>query len=82
MATAFRNIERAKEELAQIHGEIVQLERRVDTLHQLLGKAITELFGTDRPAFPALQEAVLRTCYFFGCWSRAVEGGTWPFSLM
>jgi uncharacterized coiled-coil DUF342 family protein len=57
MATAFRSIERPKEELAQIHAEIVQWETRVDALHQSLSKAIAELFGTDCKAFPALQEA-------------------------
>ena len=59
MATLFRNIERAREELAQLHGELLQLEKRVDSLRESLGKAITELFGTDRQAFPALQEAEL-----------------------
>ena len=59
MPTAFRNIEQAKEEVAQLHGEIRQLEKRVDTLRESLGKTITELFGSDRPAFPALQDAAL-----------------------
>jgi hypothetical protein len=35
------------------------LENRVDTVSDSLRKTITELFGTDRPAFPALQEAAL-----------------------
>jgi hypothetical protein len=59
MATAFRNIERAKEEIAQLHVEIGRLENRVDTLRESLRKTITDLFGTERPAFPALQEAAL-----------------------
>jgi hypothetical protein len=59
MPTTFRNIERAKQELAQLHGELLQLEKRVNSVRESLGKAIRELFGTDRQAFPALQEAVL-----------------------
>jgi predicted DNA-binding transcriptional regulator AlpA len=59
MPTAFRNIERAREELAQLHGEFLQLEKRVNSVRESLGRAITDLFGTDRPAFPALQEAAL-----------------------
>lgn len=59
MSTAFRNIERAKDELAQLHGELLQLEKRVNSVRESLGKAITELFRTDRQEFPALQEAAL-----------------------
>jgi predicted DNA-binding transcriptional regulator AlpA len=59
MSTEFRNMERAREELAHLHGEIRQLEKRVDTLRESLGKAITELFWTDHQAFPALREAAL-----------------------
>ena len=59
MPTAFRNIERAREELAQLRGEFSQLEKHVNSVRESLGKAITELFGTDRQAFPALQEAAL-----------------------
>lgn len=59
MPTPCRNIERAREELAQLHGELLQLEKRVNSVRESLGKAMTELFGTDRPAFPALQEAAL-----------------------
>jgi Helix-turn-helix domain len=59
MPTTFRNIERAREELAHLHGELLQLEKRVNSVRDSLGKTITELFGTDRQAFPALQEAAL-----------------------
>ena len=59
MTTEFRNMERAREELALLHGELLQLEKRVNSVRESLGKAITELFGTDRQAFPALQEAAL-----------------------
>ena len=59
MPTTFRNIERAREELAQLHTELLRLEQRVNSVRESLGKAITELFGTDRQAFPALQEAAL-----------------------
>ena len=59
MPTAFRNIERAKEEIAQLHGQLAQLEKRVNSVRESIGKAIADLFGTDRPAFPALQEAAL-----------------------
>jgi hypothetical protein len=31
MPTAFRNIERAREELGQLHRELLQLEKRVDS---------------------------------------------------
>jgi predicted DNA-binding transcriptional regulator AlpA len=59
MPTTFRNIERAREELAHLHRELLQLERRVNSVRESLGKAIKELFGTDRQALPALQEAAL-----------------------
>jgi hypothetical protein len=59
MATAFRNVENAKEEIAQLHVDILPLERRVDTLSESPWKTLTELFGPDRPACPALQEAAL-----------------------
>jgi hypothetical protein len=59
MTITFRNLERAKEELAKLHGELLQLEKRVNSVRDSLGKAITELFGTDRQAFPALEEAAL-----------------------
>ena len=59
MSTGFRNLERAKDELTEMHREILQLEKRVDTLRESLRKAIAELFGTDSQAFPALQEAAL-----------------------
>jgi hypothetical protein len=59
MTITFRNLERAKEELAKLHGELLQLEQRVNSVRESLGKAITELFGTDRQAFPAFQEAAL-----------------------
>jgi len=35
------------------------LEKRVNSVRESLRKAITDLFGTDRQAFPALQEAGL-----------------------
>jgi len=59
MPIAFRNIERARQEIAQLHGELLQLEKRVNSVRKSIGKAITELFGTDRQAFPALAEAAL-----------------------
>jgi hypothetical protein len=59
MPTTFRNIERAREELAQLHEELLQLEKRVNSVRESLGKAMTELLGTDRQTMPALQEAVL-----------------------
>jgi len=59
MPTTYRNIERAREEVAQLHGELRQLEKRVNSVRESLGKAITELFGPDRQAFPALHEATL-----------------------
>ncbi len=61
MGAPFRNMERAREELAQLQSEILRLEKRVDTVRESLRKAITELFGADRQAFPALQEAALAT---------------------
>jgi predicted DNA-binding transcriptional regulator AlpA len=59
MPIAFRNTERARQEIAQLHGELLQLEKRVNSVRESLGKAITDLFGTDRQAFPALAEAAL-----------------------
>jgi len=59
MPTPCRNIERAREELTQLHGELLQLEKRVNLVQESLGKGITEMFGTDRQPFPALQEAAL-----------------------
>jgi uncharacterized coiled-coil DUF342 family protein len=51
MATAFRNIERARQEIAQLHIEIVQLEKLLKSVREWIGKAITELFGTDRRGY-------------------------------
>ncbi len=59
MHAAFRNIERAREEVRQIHAELLQLENKFDSVRESLRKAMTELFGRDREAFPALQEAAL-----------------------
>ena len=59
MSTTFRSVGLGREELAHLHGELLQLEKRVNSVRESLGKAITELFGTDRQAFPALQEATL-----------------------
>jgi hypothetical protein len=59
MPNASRNIERARQEIAQLHGELLQLEKRVDIVRESFRKAIEELFGTDRQAFPALHEAAL-----------------------
>jgi hypothetical protein len=56
---AFQNIERARKELAQLHGELLRLENGVNSFRESLGKAITELFGAGRHAFPAVQEAAL-----------------------
>ena len=59
MGSTFLNVERAKEELAQLHQQVVELENRVGTLRETLQKAVNELFVTDRQVFPALQEAAL-----------------------
>jgi predicted DNA-binding transcriptional regulator AlpA len=59
MTMIFRNIERAGAELAQLHGELLRLENGVNSVRESLGKAITELFGTERQALPALQESAL-----------------------
>jgi len=61
MDIAFRNIERTKEDLAKLHVELLQLEKRVNSVRESLERAITDLFGSDLPAFPALQEAALAT---------------------
>jgi hypothetical protein len=61
MTTAFRNIERARGELTQLHGELLQLEKRVNSVRESLGRAITELFGTDRQAFTAAVRECRRT---------------------
>jgi hypothetical protein len=59
IVTTFRNIEGARAELAQLHADLLQLEKRVNSVRESLGKAITELFGTDRQAIPALEVAAL-----------------------
>jgi len=59
MPTAFRNIERAREEVAQLHRDLQQLENRMHSVRESLRSAITELFGTDHESFPALNEAVV-----------------------
>jgi hypothetical protein len=59
MATASRNIERARRELTELHTELLQLEKRVDIVRESLRRAIIELFGADSQAFPVLQEAAL-----------------------
>jgi hypothetical protein len=59
MGAAFRNIERAREEVTQLHAVLLQLESRVDSVRESLGNAMTELFGPNREAFPALQEGAL-----------------------
>jgi hypothetical protein len=58
MGTSFHKIERAKEELTQLHREFSQLEKRMSSLHESMGRAIKELFGPDRQAYPALEEEV------------------------
>jgi hypothetical protein len=39
----YRKSKRAREEIAQLHGEFAQLERRVNSVSESIGKAITEL---------------------------------------
>ena len=57
VTTALRNLESAKKELVQLHEELLRLERRANSVCESLRETITELFGPDRQAFPALQEA-------------------------
>jgi hypothetical protein len=59
MPTTFRGIERVREDVAQLHVELLQLEKHVNLVRESLGKAITDLFGTNHPAFPALQETAI-----------------------
>lgn len=67
MHKTYRNIERAREEPAQLHGELLHWEKRVNPVRESFGKAIKELFGTDRQAFPALEEGT-----FFSRIAKAV----------
>lgn len=59
MATAYRSIERAREELAQLHAAFLELEKHKNSVCESLRNATTELFGQDRQAFTALHEAEL-----------------------
>jgi hypothetical protein len=59
MPTRIRNLERAKEEAEQFHRELLQLEKRVNSVRESLGKAISDLFESERKSYPAVQEAAL-----------------------
>jgi predicted DNA-binding transcriptional regulator AlpA len=59
MSVAFRQIERAEEELAQMRAELSQLEKHLDRLRESVHKALAELFGSDQETFPRLEEAAL-----------------------
>jgi hypothetical protein len=48
----FPDIERAPEKLAQLQGQLLQLERQMNLVRESLGKIITELFERNREAFP------------------------------
>jgi hypothetical protein len=61
MDTAFRNLERARQELIELHREFAQLERHIESLRESVRTSVTELFRTDRQAFPALDDATLAT---------------------
>jgi len=61
MGTAFRNLERARQELTELHREFLQFEKCIDCLRESLRKSVAELFGPDCPAFSALQGAALAT---------------------
>jgi hypothetical protein len=56
MTTAFRNIERARGELTQLQGELLELEKHMNSMRESLGNPITELFGT---GLDASQETLL-----------------------
>ncbi len=59
MRPGFRRIDWASEELRRLHAEMLQLEGRIEHLRESVRKAISDLFGEERPAFPALQEDAL-----------------------
>jgi predicted DNA-binding transcriptional regulator AlpA len=59
MSTAFREIEQAKGELAQVRAELIQLEKHLDRLHESVRKASVNLFGPDQQAFSRLDEVAL-----------------------
>jgi predicted DNA-binding transcriptional regulator AlpA len=59
MNVAFRQIERAEEELAQIRAELSQLEKHIDRLRESVHKSLAELFGSDHETLPRLEEAAL-----------------------
>jgi hypothetical protein len=60
MATAFRNIKRAREELAQLPGELFRLEKGVNSVPESLGKAITKLSEPDSGASTGDYQSSLR----------------------
>jgi predicted DNA-binding transcriptional regulator AlpA len=59
MSVAFRQIERANEELARIRAELSQLEEHLDRLRESVQKALAELFGSDQQTFSRLKETAL-----------------------
>ena len=59
MGTALRNLERAKQELAEFHRELLRLEKRADSLRESLRKSAEELLGPGRQAFSAFDEPAL-----------------------
>lgn len=58
-SAALRNLERARQGLLDVCKDFLQLQSRVESLNESVRKSVTELFGPDRQAFPALDDAVL-----------------------
>ncbi len=59
MGAQYRDIERAKRDLAELHEEFLMLCNRVDSLSEVLRKSMTELFGPKCRGIHTLDEAVL-----------------------
>jgi hypothetical protein len=71
MTTAFRNIERARGELTKLQGELLELDKHMNSVRESLGNAITELFGK---GLAASQEALLAASTWESKWRLCVRG--------
>lgn len=59
MSTTLRHLERARQELIELHSGLLKLENGVESLRDAVRKSVLELFGPNRQAFPALEDAAL-----------------------
>jgi hypothetical protein len=59
MPHRFRSVEEAREEVMELHGQLLQLENRMKSALEMLSGAITKLFGSKHEGLPTLIEATL-----------------------